>query len=394
MLHVRVFVLFALCATSLMLGATGRSYALSEQDLHHLEEQLKASRALEKTLEKKASGLGQEVNTLRKRLAAAARSAQDNEELLSALEKSVCDLKERKATIEHKLAQRHQSMSAVLGGIERLALRPPGVLMFQNGHQKDTVRGAILLRSAIPELKRRTDQLKEQLKRLADVRRKLATRQHAIHGASSGLDAQHKNLVTLYKRKKALVRHTRKKRLRATEKAQALARNARDMRDLLAKLKEERQYRERAANNLARQAVIRSPRSMFPDHGTSAENMMMPARGTLVLGYGDRTGEGLTTRGMTLRTRSDAQVVAPASGTVAFAGAFRGYGLLLIIEQPGDYHVLLSGMSRIEPVVGQSLRTGEPVGIMGRDEEARLYVELRRAGQPVNPLPWLSARKG
>ena len=300
----------------------------------------------------------------------------------------------RKATFEQEFAQRYQNMSAVLSGIERLALRPPGVLMFQSGHQKDTVRGAILLRSAIPELKKRTDHLKKELNRLTTTRRELAERQIAVQRASSNLDAQYKNLTTLYKRKKALAQRTQKKYLQAAEKAHALAHEAKDMRDLLKKLTENRQNNERMAKNLAHQATIQRPNFVTPDQEKFAKSMKMPARGTLVLNYGDRTIKGLTTRGMTIQTRPDAQVIAPAPGTIAFAGAFRGYGLLLIIEQPGDYHVLLSGMSRIDPVVGQVVRVGEPVGVMGRDDKTRLYVELRRAGQPINPLPWLSAYEG
>ncbi|MBI3444037.1 MAG: peptidoglycan DD-metalloendopeptidase family protein, partial [Magnetospirillum sp.] len=93
-------------------------------------------------------------------------------------------------------------------------------------------------------------------------------------------------------------------------------------------------------------------------------------------------------------TRKAAQVIAPFDGHVAFAGPFRGYGLLLIIEHSEGYHTLLAGMSQIDCAVGQKLLAGEPVGIMGQDDsKPNLYVELRRNGQPVNPLPWLMAQK-
>ena len=92
--------------------------------------------------------------------------------------------------------------------------------------------------------------------------------------------------------------------------------------------------------------------------------------------------------------RTEAQVIAPYDGQVAFAGPFRGYGLLLIIEHSEGYHTLLAGMARIDCTVGQRLLAGEPVGVMGQDDaKPALYVELRHNGQPVNPLPWLTAHK-
>jgi septal ring factor EnvC (AmiA/AmiB activator) len=103
---------------------------------------------------------------------------------------------------------------------------------------------------------------------------------------------------------------------------------------------------------------------------------------------------GNVEKGITIETRSAAQVIAPYAGQVVFAGQFRGYGLLLIIEHGEGYHTLLAGMDRIDSTVGQRVVAGEPVGVMGQTEgKPTLYVELRRNGQPVNPLPWLTARK-
>ena len=101
-----------------------------------------------------------------------------------------------KITLERKIAKLNRNMSTVLIGIERVAWRPPGALMFQSGHQKDTVRGAILLRSVIPEIKKRTDHLKEEFSQLATTRHELAEQQIAIQKASSDLDARYKSLVT------------------------------------------------------------------------------------------------------------------------------------------------------------------------------------------------------
>ena len=120
--------------------------------------------------------------------------------------------------------------------------------------------------------------------------------------------------------------------------------------------------------------------------------MTQPARGRLVEAFGHSVNEGNVSKGATFATRSGAQVVAPYDGKVVFAGPFRGYGQILIMEHGDAYHTLLAGLKRVDVGVGQWLLAGEPVGVMGSKEaETRLYVELRRRGQPVNPLPWFTA---
>ncbi len=113
----------------------------------------------------------------------------------------------------------------------------------------------------------------------------------------------------------------------------------------------------------------------------------------------------LTAKGIRLRTRGRAQVVAPYDGRVVFAGPFRTYGQVLIIEHGEGYISLLAGMSRLDGVVGQWILAGEPVGIMddsqvrqnvatSSDKAPELYIEIRRFGEPINPLPWLSMGQG
>ncbi len=119
----------------------------------------------------------------------------------------------------------------------------------------------------------------------------------------------------------------------------------------------------------------------------------MPARGVLVSGFDESTDLGLSTKGIVIETRSEAQIIAPYDGRIAFAGRFRKYDLLLIIDHGEGYHTLLAGMGRIDVMAGQGVLAGEPVGVMRSvaDGALRLYVELRSDGQPINPLPWLAA---
>jgi septal ring factor EnvC (AmiA/AmiB activator) len=130
----------------------------------------------------------------------------------------------------------------------------------------------------------------------------------------------------------------------------------------------------------------------FPQ-GDAIPLLIMPVRGQLVLAYGQRAlGADSVSKGISIQTRTQAQVVAPYDGQVVYAGKFRGYGQILIIEHDGRYHTLLAGLERIDAVAGQWILAGEPIGVMGSPQERspELYLEFRHAGQPVNPLPWLA----
>lgn len=141
-------------------------------------------------------------------------------------------------------------------------------------------------------------------------------------------------------------------------------------------------------------AVAHSPTQRLRSFEEQRGRMPLPARGQIVARYGQSDGLGTAQKGIVLKTRAKAQIVAVADGMVAFAGSFRGYGQLLIMEHSGGYHTLLSGMSRIDVAVGQKILAGEPVGVMDDSDGPNLYLELRQDGQPINPLPWLTARKG
>lgn len=134
----------------------------------------------------------------------------------------------------------------------------------------------------------------------------------------------------------------------------------------------------------------------IPFHEALAR-LPMPAQGRRVIAFGEKTQFGGQSKGIVLETRQFAQVVSPADGWVVYAGEFRSYGQLLIINAGGGYHILLAGLSQIDVQVGQFVLAAEPVGTMsGAAQTAAaqqtnapvLYVEFRKDGRPIDPGPW------
>jgi septal ring factor EnvC (AmiA/AmiB activator) len=125
----------------------------------------------------------------------------------------------------------------------------------------------------------------------------------------------------------------------------------------------------------------------------------LPVNGVRIRRFGSADGLGGVEKGLSIATRPGAQVTAPCDGWVVYAGPFRSYGQLLILNAGGGYHVLLAGMERISVDLGQFVLTGEPVAMMGSGGQAAavvaigssqpvLYVEFRKDGSPVDPSPW------
>lgn len=131
---------------------------------------------------------------------------------------------------------------------------------------------------------------------------------------------------------------------------------------------------------------------------TARAKLPLPAHGRRVLSFNDKTQYGGQSKGMVLETRNFAQVVSPCDGWVVYAGEFRSYGQLLIINAGDGYHVLLAGMSHIDVEPGQFVLTAEPVGTMSSGSKTPtqpaasgspvLYVEFRKDGRPIDPDPW------
>jgi septal ring factor EnvC (AmiA/AmiB activator) len=156
-----------------------------------------------------------------------------------------------------------------------------------------------------------------------------------------------------------------------------------------------RETRERFAALAFRDPARLAPKIPFQE---ARGVLPAPVSGEVVRGFGAPDGVGGTTRGISFSTRAGAIVSSPADGWVAFAGPFRSFGRLLIINAGGGYYLLLAGMEQISVEVGQFVLAGEPVAMMGLgsapstgtggSSEPVLYVEFRKDGGSIDPAPW------
>ncbi|MEX0695846.1 MAG: peptidoglycan DD-metalloendopeptidase family protein [Rhodospirillales bacterium] len=380
---------------ALPLQAQSQSTAPKET-LKQIEDRIGAEKAAAEAARARAEIMGRDIVSLQNELVSAASAVQRHETQVSALQNRLQALERLRENKTHDLREGRVKFGRVLAAMQRLAQYPPEALIAQPTKPADMVRTAILLRSAVGEIDRQASTLREELIFLARARDEIASREIALTETTELLDRERRRLGALMARKKVLKRRADTQAEEADQRIAELAGKAKTLRDLLEGIKQERSRARKAPQGADRKAdqasrVVPSLRPFSKAKGS----LSLPATGKINGRYGEMTEAGLSRKGMTIATPSGAQVTATYDGTVVYAGKFRGYGLLLIIEHGEGYHSLLAGMTRIDVEQGRTVLAGEPVGVMeqGASGQPVLYVELRRDGQPINPLPWLAAHK-
>lgn len=347
-------------------------------------------------LKKIARTINEELGRIRRDMVAAASIIQEQERRVVGIEKALGELKATEKAKLAELSARRGQLAGVLVALQRVARYPPEAMISQPRSPADTVRSAILLRAAVPEIENRALRLRDDLESLAEARREMAHKKTQLASVTKGLERERKRLGVLFGQKTALKHRTLAQGRAEVRRLKVLAGQVSGLRELLTRLnKTGRKQKSRPSTGAKAPAGLPGGVKGAPISRQRGK-LPPPAVGRIVGRYGQAMDSGLTRKGITLQTAAAAQVVAPYGGRVVFAGKFRGYGQLLIIEHTEGYHSLLSGLARIDSAIGQEVVAGEPVGVMGRPDNRKpvLYVELRRNGRPINPLPWLAVRKG
>jgi murein hydrolase activator len=418
---VRPRVLLSLVAFAFLLpilfSSVSRAAESPEHQLKSIEKRLEESREKEAQFEDQAAALAGEIARLREESITAAKAAQEHERMLSSLEDQLAVLDDEEARKLAEIKRRRAQQRDLLMALERLARNPPEGLALAPGDPLDAVHSAILMGSAVPRLETEARQLRLDIATLGDLRRRIADAREHHRAERLGLDQEQTRLVALITRKAALQDLAQQSIDEMRQRQLQLAAQASDLQQLIQRLESERKQREAEAQRrreeearraeaqrLAHRAPRPDPREAAPAPAPDPTKpavmrpfakakgaLALPASGPLIRHFGDADEVGAATKGLVFETREGAQVVAPFDGRVLFAGPFRGYGQILIIEHGDGYHSLLAGLDRVEGTVGQWLVAGEPVGTMPAGEKKpHLYLELRHDGQPINPLPWLA----
>lgn len=329
--------------------------------------------------------------------AALAARIQQSEAAMAAGEARLALIERQRTALAARLAKKQQPIVRLTAALQRLSRRPLALSVLRPGSVRDIVFLRAMLSSAIPEVERRTAALRSELERGKALQRRASQALAALRASEAELKERRQKLAALATRKRLTSQRASGTAAREAERVLALSEQTRDLNSLVETLD--------AAAGLRRQLaalpgpIIRPPRPQQSEVVTAPTapplvasapptGFQLPVMGRTIAGFGSVSDGGTRSEGVTLAPRAGAQIVAPGRGRVAFAGPYRGYGQIVIIEHEGGWTSLITGLARTSVRVGEMLLGGAPLGVAG-PERPTVTMELRREGTPVNPLQFL-----
>ncbi len=352
-----------------------------------------------------------EERRLAERRVDAARRVQGAEGLLSALKDRAQAAQASAEEAREEVAARAAAIRPMLPLMYRLASWPAESLLAVPAPADEALRGLLVLQGLSRQLAsdaaafRAAEQTARSRAAAAETEaNRLATAEAAAREAVAALEAE---LAATRQRRSGL----QDSEEAAARRAAAAAAEARDLEGALVRLEREREKAEReqarrearerqAAERAARrrpaetqQAAARQPEPEPVPAPAAHGGRAVPVAGRVSRDYG-ASADGGPANGQTYAAPAHARVVSPCGGRVAFAGPFRSFGLLVIVDCGEGHHFVLAGLDRLDTSPGRRILAGEPVGVLGAGDRGRasLYVELRLRGQAVDPRPWFAVR--
>ena len=382
------------------------------------DDELKATRDAQRksadteaALKREIEQIGADRRKLNQALLDTAARTRGVEAQVEATQARLAPLDETRRSIEKSLDGRRAVIGEVLAALQRIGHRAPPALISSPEDALQAVRTAMVLGAVLPEMRHRVEALANDLNALLTVRKKIADERDQLKNEVASLNTERDRMAALIaeRQKQEAERVTALDAERA--RAADLAKVADNLKDLITQLEQgldpaTRAAREEAIRNAARPALaaLHDPGRLAPAVAFASLHgrIPIPVNGVKLKDFGAPDSVGGLEKGVSIATRAGAQVTSPADGWVVYAGPFRSYGQLLILNAGGGYHILLAGMDKISVDLGQFVLTGEPVAVMGTDSHIAailatgssqpvLYIEFRKDGIPVDPGPWWAA---
>ncbi len=375
-----------------------------------------------KELQDSIAALDKSSASLREALIESAKRRKQIDREIAGGEERLAQLQVRADMIHGSLRQRRGLLAEVLAALQRMGRNPPPALLVTPEDALASVRSAILLGAVVPGIRRETDKLAADLDELTQLSANIRRQKEELTASlSSSLEEERRMDLLIAENDRLSQRNTGE--LEAERKrAQELAAKATSLESLVGSLESEiasvrqaaeaaraEEERRRQMSEEQRQQAKELAERGVPDKNRIAPayafsdlkgKLELPAAGDILRRFGDADGTGHPARGMTVATSPGAVVTAPADGTVVFAGAFRSYGQMIILNTGDGYLLVMSGMERVKTGQGKFVFAGEPVAVMGEKRVASaaalaletdkptLYIEFRKDGELVDSRPW------
>jgi septal ring factor EnvC (AmiA/AmiB activator) len=401
-------------------GEKGAELSGRRLELRGMEDTLEASQEQRRRIEAEITSIRADRAKLTAALLDATQIVNASERKIGATEASLDTLTGTEDAIKRSLASRRAVIAEILASLQRMGRKPPPALLVAPQDMLAAIRTSMLLGSVLPQMRGETEALASDLSDLVQLRQSIAAERETLANGVAKLRAERQRLAALVEARQSALSAAEQALGTERERALDLAKQAASLKDLIARMETEVATAARGAEAARRadairgrattsSAAMRTALAPFKDPARLAPAIAfietkgllpVPVNGTLQRGFGSQDGFGGTGKGMLIATRVEAIVASPCDGWVSFAGPYRSYGQLLIVNAGQGYYIILAGMDKINVNVGQFILVGEPVAVMGDGSvktaaaiaigavQPILYVEFRKDGVAIDPGPW------
>ena len=388
-----------------------------DQELEALRNQQRRAAEIEAKLRQEIAAIGEDRRKLNQALIDTATRLRAAETRIGQAEARLKPLDENERAIRESLHARRAAIAEILAILQRMGRNPPPAVLVGPEDALTALRTAMMLGAVVPDMRAQAQTLAADLSDLIRIRKEIGEERDRLQRDIAALGEERQRITLLSEERQRKQSDTERTLDSERQNALALSRQADNLKDLIVKMEQGLDSATRASRAAARAAAeekakagridlaaLKDPGRLAPAiaFASARGHLPLPVNGVRIREFGSPDNVGGTERGLTIATRTGAQVTSPCDGWVVYAGPFRNYGQVLILNAGGGYHVVLAGMERISVDVGQFVLTGEPVAIMGSGPQPAatlatgshqpvLYVEFRKDGTPVDPGPWWAA---
>lgn len=391
------------------------------RELQDLSRTIHLSEEKAAELEADIAALKKDAVDLRSALIESAERRKELEKKINDSEAKLTGFGVREDEIRRSFRERRAVLAEVLAALQRMGRNPPPALLVSPEDALASVRTAILLGAVVPGIRKETEQLATDLQELAELRTKISAEKQALITTMVSRQEEERRMDLLLTANERLSRSRADELATQRQRSEQLAEKASSLEQLITSLEGEiasvREAAEKARQEEERRRLqteeqrqkARELAESLPDKNRIAPaypfselkgKLELPVAGEMLRRFGDPDGTGHTAMGVTIAAAPGSLVTAPSDGWVVFAGEFRSYGQMIILNTGDGYHVVLSGMDKVSTSQGKFVLSGEPIGTMGEKRLASataltletdrptLYIEFRKDGKPVDSRPW------
>lgn len=398
----------------------------NRHDLQELVDSIGLSEDKSRQLQDSIAALNQDTARIKAELIASAARRKDLEDKIRDGEDRLAKLGVREDEAKASLRERRGVLAEVLAALQRMGRNPPPALLVSPEDALASVRSAILLGAVVPGIRTETEKLVSALKELTDLRQAIASEKQQLTNTMTASLEEEKRLDLLRLENEKRNTQTASDLEAERKRSEELASRATSLEGLVSSLENEissvRETKEKqrleeerlaALSQAEREKIQAETEAGTPDKNRIAPaypfsslkgKLAMPVSGDVLRRFGDADGTGHFSKGIVVATGPEALVTAPADGFVVFAGEFRSYGRMIILNAGDGYHLVLTGMDNVRTRQGMFVFSGEPIASMGakrvasaaalalETDKPTLYIEFRKDGVPVDSQPWWTAK--